>query len=141
MSETIGLARGRGLGNPQSMPAELFGVPSRACTHKLSMSALPPIATQKRTSFDEAMCHKRTWALAAKSVTTPVCSLSWLVIPDDGMTSGAPSSTLGPCQGKRPRAVEDFCSRAEEAHRVIPPFCDRQAVLYFAIAPAELDCD
>src|SRR6267154_1573052 len=53
----------------------------------------------------------------------------------------APASTLGLCQPKRPRAVEDFCSRAEETYRVIPPWCDRQAVLDLAVAPAELDGD
>jgi hypothetical protein len=57
------------------------------------------------------------------------------------MKSTAPASTLGLSQRKRPRAVEDLCSRAEETYRVIPPRRDRQAVLDLAVAPAELDGD
>src|SRR6266404_6148464 len=57
------------------------------------------------------------------------------------MKSRARASTLRLCQRKRPGAVENFCSRAEETHRVIPPLRDGQAILDLAVAPAELDRD
>jgi hypothetical protein len=43
--------------------------------------------------------------------------------------------------GKLPSAVEDFLSRAIEAHGVVPSFHNRKAVRGFAVAAAELDCD
>src|SRR6266403_2321675 len=51
----------------------------------------------------------------------------------------APASTLGVCQRNQPRAVDDFCSRSEETHRVIPPLRDGQAILDFTVTPSELD--
>ena len=82
-------------------------------------------------------------AAGLSHVTPPVDStgapLEYLGV--NSARSGAPASTLGLCQWKRPRAVEDFRSRAKETYRVIPPRCDRQAVLDLAVAPAELDGD
>jgi Bacterial regulatory helix-turn-helix protein, lysR family len=60
---------------------------------------------------------------------------------DSGTVLSSPASTLRLCQRKRPRAVEDFCSRAEETYRVVPPLCYRQAILDLAVTPAELDGD
>src|SRR5215471_5281642 len=78
--------------------------------------------------------------LAAKSAAPPV-SLAWLVMSRCGYEEEIPVSTLGLCQRKRPRAVEDFCLRPKEAYRVIPPLRDWQAIGDFAIAPAELNGD
>ena len=43
--------------------------------------------------------------------------------------------------GESPYAIEDFGSRAKEAHRVVPALHDRQAVGDLAVAAAELDVD
>src|SRR6516165_9035255 len=54
------------------------------------------------------------------------------------------SGTLLPfwlCQGKRPRAVQDFGSRAKEAYGVIPSLRDREAIRHLSVASTELDGD
>src|SRR6267142_1722308 len=60
---------------------------------------------------------------------------------DAGIKRRAAASTLGLCQRKQPRAVDDFCPGAEETYRVIPPLRDGQAILDLTVAPAELDGD
>jgi len=50
-------------------------------------------------------------------------------------------STLGLRQRKFPRTVEDFRSRAEQAHGVVPSLRDWQAIGNPAVAPPELDVD
>src|SRR6266850_4389110 len=50
-------------------------------------------------------------------------------------------SILGRCQREFPLAIENFSARAKEAHRVIPPLHDREAIGNFAIAAAKLDGD
>ena len=49
------------------------------------------------------------------------------------------SSTHGLRLGEFPCAIEDFGPRAKEAHRIVPPLDDRQAIRNFAVAAAELD--
>src|SRR6267154_1888868 len=51
------------------------------------------------------------------------------------------SSTLGLRHRKFPRTVEDFRSRAEQAHGVVPSLRDWQAIGYLAVAPSELNVD
>src|SRR5260370_40324116 len=53
----------------------------------------------------------------------------------------SPTSTRGLRLWEFPCAVEDFGSRAKEAHRVVPALHDRQAIGNFAVAAAELDGD
>ena len=51
------------------------------------------------------------------------------------------ASILGRGQRKFPLARENFWARAKEAHRVIPPVHDREAIGDFAIAAAKLHGD
>src|SRR6266404_9524102 len=53
----------------------------------------------------------------------------------------SPGSTHRLRLGEFPCAIEDFRSRAKEAHRVVPALYDRQAIRNFAVATAELDGD
>jgi hypothetical protein len=51
------------------------------------------------------------------------------------------SLTHGLRLGEFPCAIEEFGSRAKEAHRIVPALYDRQAIRNFAVAAAELDGD
>ena len=44
-----------------------------------------------------------------------------------------------PDRFRPPALLRIFLSRAKEAHRVLPHFCNGQAILKLAVAPAELD--
>src|SRR5467141_1440091 len=55
------------------------------------------------------------------------------------LSGGSPASTHRLRVGESPCAIENFGSRAKEAHRVVPALHDRQAIGNFAVAAAELD--
>src|SRR5258707_14292912 len=55
------------------------------------------------------------------------------------LSGGSPASTHRLQVGESPCAIENFGSRAKEAHRVVPALHDRQAIGNFAVAAAELD--
>ena len=48
---------------------------------------------------------------------------------------------LGHSQRKFPPAIDNFWARAEEAHRVIPPLHNREAIGNFVITAAKLNDD
>ena len=70
--------------------------------------------------------------MSGEYVKEPLASSHW------SQNSG---STLGLRQRKFPRTVEDFRSRAEQAHGVVPSLRDWQAIGDLAVAPPELDVD